>query len=87
MLLEPPIIPSNPKSAILTNSGKYAHYGPGLTNRRVRFGSMYDCVEAAKSGRVESGANESIGSGGSLPQWLGRSFSTRRLVRSIKYIK
>ena len=44
MLLEPPIVPSNPKSAILTNSSKYAHYGPGLTNRRVRFGSMFMAV-------------------------------------------
>ena len=27
MLLEPPIIPSDPNATILTNSGKYAHYG------------------------------------------------------------
>jgi len=81
MLLDPPIIPSNPNAKILTNSGKYAHYGPGLTNRRVRFGSMYDCVEAAKSGRVNSGNGNS-----SLPQWL-RSFSTQRLIRSLKNIK
>lgn len=28
MLLEPPMIPSDPDAKILTNSGKYAHYGP-----------------------------------------------------------
>lgn len=79
MLLDPPIIPPNPNAKILTNSGKYAHYGPGLTNRRLRFGSMNDCVEATKSGKM----NHS-----SLPQWLrARSFSTQQFIRSIKYIK
>ncbi|MGK3735338.1 MAG: putative aconitase [Bacillariaceae sp.] len=34
MLLEPPIIPSDPNATILTNSGKYAHYGK---NNRLRF--------------------------------------------------
>lgn len=81
MLLDPPVVPPDPAAAILTNSGKYAHYGPGLTNRRLRFGSLRDCVEAAKSGRVGSGR------GGGVPQWL-RSFSTRRLVvRLIKHIR
>lgn len=32
---------------IMTNSAKYAHYGPGLTGRRFRFGSLEDCVGAA----------------------------------------
>jgi cis-L-3-hydroxyproline dehydratase len=48
-------------STVLTNSGKYAHYGPGLSGRKVRLGSMVDCVEAAVSGR----------SAPSSPQWLG----------------
>ena len=47
MLLDEPIIPSNPKAHVMTNSGKYAHYGPGLTNRGLRFGSMVQCVHAA----------------------------------------
>ncbi|KAL7542739.1 hypothetical protein ACHAXR_012021 [Thalassiosira sp. AJA248-18] len=81
MLLDSPIIPANPNAKILTNSGKYAHYGPGLTNRSIRFGSMYDCVEVAKSGKMKQG-----GGSNSLPQWL-RSFSTQRLIRSIKRIK
>mmetsp|Transcript_34410 Transcript_34410/g.101155 ORF Transcript_34410/g.101155 Transcript_34410/m.101155 type:complete len:651 (+) Transcript_34410:204-2156(+) len=47
MLLDAPIVPPNPKALVMTNSGKYAHYGPGLTNRGLRFGSMAQCVEAA----------------------------------------
>jgi len=78
MLLDPPIIPSNPNSTILTNSGKYSHYGPGLNNRNMRFGSMYDCISAAKSGKLSSGS--------SLPQWLRRSFSTHQIIRTIKTI-
>ncbi|KAJ4379853.1 hypothetical protein N0V86_005037 [Didymella sp. IMI 355093] len=35
---------------IMTNSGKYAHYGPGLTGREFRFGSLEECVESACSG-------------------------------------
>eukprot|EP00934_Nitzschia_sp_Nitz4_P002788 Nitzschia sp. Nitz4//scaffold37_size175936//173668//175587//NITZ4_002073-RA/size175936-processed-gene-0.207-mRNA-1//1//CDS//3329549869//2778//frame0 len=52
MLLHPPMIPTNPNAQILTNSGKYAHYGPGLTGRRFRMGSMNDCVQAAVTGRL-----------------------------------
>ena len=47
MLLDAPIIPPNPRAHVMTNSGKYAHYGPGLTNRGLRFGSMAQCVHAA----------------------------------------
>jgi cis-L-3-hydroxyproline dehydratase len=46
---------------VITNSGKYAHYGPGLSGRAVRFGSLANCVEAALTGRVAAG----------LPGWLG----------------
>ena len=52
MILDAPIIPLNPLGIIMTNSGKYAHYGPGLTNRRFRFGSMYDCIYAARYGHA-----------------------------------
>ena len=50
MLLDAPIIPANPQATILTNSGKYSHYGPGLTQRNFRMGSMADCIRAAASG-------------------------------------
>ncbi len=53
MLLEPPMIPSNVNARILTNSGKYAHYGPGLTGRQFRFGSMAECVNAAIHGKLD----------------------------------
>ncbi len=55
-----PVFPSRTR-ALMTNSGKYAHYGPGLSGRAVRFGNLADCVEAALSGRVPV----------RLPPWLG----------------
>jgi predicted aconitase len=45
---------------ILTNSGKYAHYGPAATDRAFHFGSLKRCVDAACSGDVET----------ALPGWL-----------------
>lgn len=51
MLLDPPVIPENTNAQIMTNSGKYAHYGPGLTQRRFRFGSTTDCLVAATTGK------------------------------------
>jgi len=53
MLLHPPMIPTDPNSRILTNSGKYAHYGPGLTGRKFRLGTMAECVDAAVTGRLQ----------------------------------
>jgi len=48
-MLEEPVIP--PKdSMLMTNSGKYAHYGPGLVKRPIHFGSLADCVNAACEG-------------------------------------
>ncbi|EXM29935.1 Aconitase X [Fusarium oxysporum f. sp. vasinfectum] len=48
-----PVIPTAAKT-IMTNSGKYAHYGPGLTGRGMYFGSLAGCVEAACSGTYEA---------------------------------
>ncbi|KAL7549218.1 hypothetical protein ACHAWF_012486 [Thalassiosira exigua] len=82
MLMDPPIVPPDPTSKILTNSGKYAHYGPGLTNRRVRFGSIYECAEAAKSGKLIRQSGRSF-----LPQRLqSQPFSTQQFLRMIKNI-
>lgn len=47
------LIPPDPASTILTNSGKYAHYGPGLTGRKFRLGSMNDCINAAVAGTLQ----------------------------------
>ena len=46
-----PVFPSKAR-ALMTNSGKYAHYGPGLSGRAVRFGNLAACVEAAVTGRA-----------------------------------
>jgi hypothetical protein len=54
-----PVFPAHTRT-LITNSGKYAHYGPGLSNRAVRFGNLADCVEAAVSGGVPA----------RLPVWL-----------------
>ena len=44
-----PVFPPSAKT-LMTNSGKYAHYAPGLSSRAVRFGSLQDCAEAAITG-------------------------------------
>lgn len=54
-----PVFPTRTR-AVMTNSGKYAHYGPGLSGRAVRFGSLADCVTAALTGRAPE----------RLPKWL-----------------
>ncbi len=48
-MIEEPIIPED-ATTLMTNSGKYAHYGPGLVNRSMHFGSLAQCVEAACTG-------------------------------------
>jgi len=48
-----PVFPRSAK-VLMTNSGKYAHYAPGLSNREVRFGSLEQCVAAATSGKAPS---------------------------------
>lgn len=54
-----PVFPPGTR-ALMTNSGKYAHYGPGLSGRAVRFGSLADCAAAALTGEVPK----------TLPTWL-----------------
>ena len=46
-----PVIPPAART-LMTNSGKYAHYAPGLVGRDVRFDSMAACVDAACAGRA-----------------------------------
>jgi predicted aconitase len=45
---------------VMTNSGKFAHYGPGLIRRGVYFGSAADCVDSAVAGKPQLGE----------PEWL-----------------
>jgi predicted aconitase/predicted aconitase with swiveling domain len=44
-----PLMPPQARN-LMTNSGKYAHYAPGLSGREVRFGSLAECVETARTG-------------------------------------
>jgi cis-L-3-hydroxyproline dehydratase len=39
---------------VMTNSGKFAHYGPGLVQRRIYFGTLGDCVESAVAGTLRT---------------------------------
>jgi len=55
-----PVFPSDAK-VVMTTSGKYAHYGPGLSGCTVRLGTLADCVEAALTGAAPA----------RLPAWLG----------------
>ncbi len=45
-----PIVPDQART-IMTNSGKFAHYGPGMVQRGIIFGSMADCVRSAVEGK------------------------------------
>jgi predicted aconitase/predicted aconitase with swiveling domain len=86
MLLDPPVIPTDPRGVTLTNSGKYAHYGPGLTGRRFRFAGTRDCITAATTGLLPP----RTATVGSRPAWLNlpRSLQQRSLsfVRSVRHL-
>jgi len=58
-MLGEPVIPPSARN-LMTNSGKYAHYAPGLVGRRVHFASLAECVESACTGQAS----------GRLPIWL-----------------
>ncbi|WP_223521394.1 aconitase X [Pseudomonas sp. GL-B-19] len=58
MLGEPVIPPA--ATTLMTNSGKYAHYAPGLVGRKVHFASLAECVDAACNATAS----------GRLPAWL-----------------
>ena len=50
-ILHMPVLRPEAK-ALMTNSGKYAYYIPGMLGRQVVFGSLADCVQSAVLGRV-----------------------------------
>ncbi|WP_322896045.1 MULTISPECIES: aconitase family protein [unclassified Yoonia] len=54
-----PVFPVSTQT-VMTNSGKYAHYGPGLSGRQLRFGSLAACAQAATTGHAPK----------ILPHWL-----------------
>lgn len=60
-MIQEPVIPVVART-IMTNSAKYAHYGPGVTHKEYHFGSLAGCVDAACTGeRRDSDAR---------PEWL-----------------
>ncbi|MDG2474853.1 MAG: aconitase X [Paracoccaceae bacterium] len=54
-----PIFPVETR-VVITNSGKYAHYGQALTSSDIRFGGLKECATAALTGYVDS----------NIPNWL-----------------
>lgn len=58
-MITEPVFPPDAR-VVITNSGKYAHYGPGLSGREVRFGGLAACAKAAITGNSE----------GALPVWI-----------------
>lgn len=46
-----PILPAG-DGILMTNSGKFAHYGPSNTGYEVVYGSLEDCVDSAVTGAV-----------------------------------
>src|SRR5471032_603186 len=58
-MLGEPVIPPQART-LMTNSGKFAHYAPGLVGRQVHFASLAECVATAGSGLAS----------GRLPAWL-----------------
>lgn len=58
-MISDPVIPTA-AITLMTNSAKYAHYGPGLTGREYCFGSLSMCLDAACTGKMPD----------EIPQWL-----------------
>ena len=65
-MLTEPVVPVD-STTLLTNSAKYAHYAPGLVNRKVRFNTLAACVEAATTGEAAP-----------PPAWLARTIGYKR---------
>jgi hypothetical protein len=60
-MIEEPVISVHART-VMTNSARYAHYGPGLTKRRLHFGGLAARVSVAYAG--EKSAE------GVRPAWL-----------------
>ena len=65
-MLDEPVVPVAAR-VIMTNSGKYAHYAPGLTGRQVHFGSLAACAQTACTGQAPA----------ALPDWLVKPPATK----------
>ena len=51
IVVAPPLVRPG-ATLLMTNSGKYAHYGPGLLGVQTAFGTTEECVASAEAGRV-----------------------------------
>jgi len=58
-MLGAPVVPASAQ-VLMTNSGKYAHYAPGLVEKKVYFDSTANCINAACQAKHIS----------QLPDWL-----------------
>ncbi|REG84375.1 putative aconitase subunit 1 [Marinomonas pollencensis] len=58
-MIDKPILPMSAQT-MMTNSGKYAHYGPGISGCGMRFGSLEACAVAAQTSLQRF----------ALPHWL-----------------
>jgi hypothetical protein len=47
-----PMLPSG-MQRLMTNSAKFAHYGPGITQREMHFASLEACIAAAATGMTD----------------------------------
>jgi hypothetical protein len=50
-ILASPMLPPEVRR-LMTNSGKYAYYAPGLLGMEVAYGGLEDCVNSARAGRI-----------------------------------
>ncbi|TPE53406.1 DUF521 domain-containing protein [Maribrevibacterium harenarium] len=48
-----PVFPTS-AATVLTNSGKYAHYGPGLSGRKVHFAGLASCLASLRCGEFSA---------------------------------
>ena len=51
-VLASPMLPARVFAPLMTSSGKYAYYSPGLLGAEVVYGSLEDCVDSAVAGEV-----------------------------------
>ncbi len=77
-ILASPMLPPEIK-ILMTNSGKYAYYAPGMLNTRVTFGSLADSVRSAVEGKVvrHAGVWANITSSNPVPANIAASEGTQ----------
>ncbi|WP_409284567.1 aconitase X [Pseudomonas protegens] len=60
-MIEKPLLKPNARS-LMTNSGKYAHYGPGISGLGIHYAGLATCAETARTGLAPAAA----------PAWIRR---------------